>query len=111
MGGAPAGRWQQQSLGLLFLGNGRKNRRLHRRLSHNALHRRGEGIAVYFNQIVQRRSAADATGEPAPLPVGDFQTVVGAGAVGAAAERCKLVRLIVIAGRLSDRKSPGYVAQ
>ena len=47
-----------------------------------------------LNEIVQRRIAADPTGKPAPLAVGDFQAVVLTGAVGAAAEMHQLLRLI-----------------
>ena len=39
-----------------------------------------------LNEIVQRRIAADPTGTPAPFAVGDFQTVMLTGAVGAAPE-------------------------
>ena len=46
-----------------------------------------------LNEIVQRRIAADPTGKPAPLAVGDFQAVMGAGGVGAAADMHQLLRL------------------
>lgn len=47
-----------------------------------------------LNEIVQHRIAADPTGKPAPLAVGDFQAVVLTGAVGAAAEMHQLLWLI-----------------
>ena len=46
------------------------------------------------DEIVQRRIAADSTGKPAPFAVGDFQTVVLTGAVGAAPEMHQLLRFI-----------------
>lgn len=47
-----------------------------------------------LNEIVQRRIAADPTGKPAPLAIGDFQTVMLTGAVGVAPETHQLLRLI-----------------
>ena len=47
-----------------------------------------------LNEIVQRRIAADPTGKPAPFAVGDFQTVMLTGAVGAAPKMHYLLRFI-----------------
>ena len=50
--------------------------------------------APHLNEIIQRGSPANAPGKPIPLAVGDFQAVMLAGAVGAAAEMYQLLRLV-----------------
>ena len=94
MGGAAADLRQKQCLCLLRLLAGTRNGRLPSRPSHDPLHRLGKGNLFHFDQIIQCRPAANPTGKPAPLPVGNFQAVVLTGAVGAAAKMHQLLRLI-----------------
>ena len=45
-----------------------------------------------LNEIVQHRIAADPTGKPAPLAVGDFQAVMAFGGISIAAHADQFLR-------------------
>ena len=53
-----------------------------------------EGHLLDLHQIIQRIPSADASGEPMPFPIGDFQTVMLPGAIGAAGDMDQLAGLI-----------------
>ena len=86
---AGTGLGQQQHLGLLRLGLGLPGLVCH--LPGDPLHGFHEGDLPHLNEIVQRIVAAEATGEPVPFSVGDFQGIMLAGAVVVAADVYQLV--------------------
>ena len=50
--------------------------------ANNCFHSFCEGIAFDMDQVIQSSFSSDSPGEPIPLTVADFQTVMLAGAVG-----------------------------
>ena len=57
-------------------------------------HRTYKVYPLDFYQVVQRRPAPDAPAVLAPFPIGDFETVMGAGAVFTGAAPFQLMRLM-----------------
>ena len=49
---------------------------------------------VLIRKVIQNRMTTDSVGKPKPFVLGNFQTVVLMGAVGAAAKMHQLLRLI-----------------
>lgn len=73
---------------------GDKRRRGHVPCAEDLPHGVWQGQALHLHKIVQRGDASHAAGPPVPLPIGEFETAVGACGVGAVAVRNQLVRLI-----------------
>ena len=72
--GIGIGRGQQQHLGFLRLGLGLSGLVCHQ--PSDPLHGFHEGDFFHLYEIIQRIVAAEATGEPVPFPVGDFQGII-----------------------------------
>ena len=85
---------QTQGLCLLHLWRRLRGRRRDRAPAYDDLHGLHKGDALDLYEIIQGGAPADATGEPVPFAVGDFEAVMLTGTVGASPKMHQLLRLI-----------------
>ena len=95
MGCIPAPLRKKQHLGCALFRGTLIGWRLNCYLSHDHLNRFNERYFPDFDQIVQSCPTANATGKPAPFAIGDFEAVMGSGAISASTKMHQFTWLIV----------------